>query len=212
MTAADASGRRPPAPVIRCGPRHLPAIRGIFNHEIANTTALYEYEPRSAETVAAWFAAKEAAGLPVLGVEADDGSLAGFATFGPFRPFAAYVHTVEHSLYVDRAHRGRGIGRTLLEAVVAEARGRGLHVMVGGIDSANTASIALHRRLGFTPAGTIREAGWKFGRWLDLEFWQLVLALPLQLNPVEGMPDAPSDGVDGQRRQDAGAQTSPSEP
>ena len=175
MTTADPSGRRPPGPVIRCGPRHLPAIREIFNHEIAHTTALYEYEPRSAETVAAWFAAKETAGLLVLGVEADDGSLVGFATFGPFRPFAAYVHTVEHSLYVDRAHRGRGIGRSLLDGLVAEARGRGLHVMVGGIDSANAASIALHRRLGFSHCGTVREAGWKFGRWLDLEFWQLVL-------------------------------------
>jgi phosphinothricin acetyltransferase len=175
MTAAEASGRPTPPPVIRCGPRHLAAIREIFNHEIAHTTALYDYEPRSAETVAAWFAAKEVAGLPVLGIEADDGSLAGFASFGPFRPFAAYLHTVEHSLYVDRGHRGRGVGRALLEALVAEARGRGLHVLVGGIDSANAASIALHRKLGFTHCGTVREAGHKFGRWLDLEFWQLVL-------------------------------------
>ena len=177
MTTAGPSpgGADAPGPVIRCGPVHLAAIRAIYNHEIAHTTALYEYEPRSAETVAAWFAAKEAAGLPLLGIEADDGILAGFASFGPFRPFAAYLHTVEHSVYVAADRRGRGVGRALLGALVAEARSRGLHVMVGGIDSANAASIALHRRLGFTHAGTVREAGWKFGRWLDLEFWQLVL-------------------------------------
>ena len=173
MTATAAA--EPPGPIIRCGQAHLAAIRAIYNHEIAHTTALYEDDPRSAETVAAWFAAKEGAGLPVLGVEDRDGALAGFATWGPFRPFPGYLHTVEHSVYVERGCRGRGVGRALLAALVAEARGRGLHVMVGGIDAANAASIALHRRLGFVHAGTIREAGYKFGRWLDLDFWQLVL-------------------------------------
>jgi phosphinothricin acetyltransferase len=177
VTAAGPSpgGADAPGPVIRCGLVHLAAIRGIYNHEIAHTTALYEYEPRSAETVAAWFAAKEAAGLPVLGIEDRDGTLAGFATWGPFRPFPAYLHTVEHSVYVDHRRRRRGVGHALLAALVAEARARGLHVMVGGIDAANAASISLHRRLGFVHAGTVREAGSKFGRWLDLDFWQLML-------------------------------------
>lgn len=164
-----------PGAVIRCGAAHLAAIRAIFNHEILHTTALYEYEPRSEEVVAAWFAAKQAVDLPVLGVVAATGELAGFTTYGPFRPFAAYRHTAEHSVYVDRRFRGRGIGRTLLGAIVAEARHRGLHLLVGGIDAENRASIALHRACGFTHAGTIREAGFKFGRWLDLEFWRLCL-------------------------------------
>lgn len=168
-------GADPPGPIVRCGPVHLAAIRAIYNHEIAHTTALYEYEPRSAETIAAWFAAKESAGLPILGIEDRDGTLAGFATWGPFRPFPAYLHTVEHSVYVDHRRRRRGVGFTLLAALVAEARARGLHVMVGGIDAANAASISLHRRLGFVHCGTVREAGHKFGRWLDLDFWQLVL-------------------------------------
>jgi len=178
VTAAGpfVGGADAPGPVIRCGPAHLEAIRAIYNHEIAHTTALYEYEPRSADTIAAWFTAKETAGLPVLGIEDRDGTLAGFATWGPFRPFPAYLHTVEHSVYVDHRRRRRGVGHALLAALVAEARVRGLHVMVGGIDAANAASIALHRRLGFVHAGTIREAGYKFGRWLDLDFWQLVLA------------------------------------
>lgn len=165
-------------PVIRCGPEYLEAIRGIYNHEIQHTTALYEYEPRSVETMAAWWAAKQTAGLPVLGIEGEPGVLAGFATWGPFRPFAAYRGTVEHSVYVDRRFRGRGVGRTLLSAVIDEARMRKVHTMVGVIDATNAASIALHRRFGFTLGGTLREAGFKFDRWLDVEFWQRILPPP----------------------------------
>jgi phosphinothricin acetyltransferase len=158
-----------------CDEHHLEAIRAIYNHEIVHTTALYEYEPRSTAVMAAWWAAKQGAGLPVLGVEAEPGVLAGFASWGPFRPFPAYLHTVEHSVYVDRRFRGRGVGRTLLAALVSLARTREVHVMVGGIDAANVASIALHRQLGFVHCGTVCEAGYKFGRWLDLDFWQLIL-------------------------------------
>ena len=170
--------------VIRCAPRHLGAIREIYNDAIVGTTALYEYHPRSAETVAAWWDGKSRAGLPVLGIEADDGALAGFATWGPFRPFPAFKYTVEHSVYVHPAHRGRGVGRRLLAAIVAEATARDVHLLVGGIDADNVASKALHRRAGFAHAGTIRQAGFKFGRWLDLEFWQLHLAGPER--PVDG--------------------------
>jgi len=164
--------------VIRCGREHLEAIRGIYNHEIEHTTALYEYEPRSVETMVAWWDAKQAAGLPVLGIEAEPGVLAGFASWGPFRPFPAYLNTVEHSVYVDERFRGRGLGRTLLTAVVEEARTRHLHTLVGVIDATNEASRGLHRRLGFTHCGTVREAGFKFGRWLDVEYWQLLLPVP----------------------------------
>jgi phosphinothricin acetyltransferase len=176
MARPDAAGGQ--HAVIQCGREHLEAIRGIYNHEIVHTTALYEYEPRSVETIISWWAAKQAAGLPVLGIEAAPGVLAGFASWGPFRPFPAYVHTVEHSVYVDARCRGRGVGRTLLAALIEEARGRDLHVMVRVIDATNAASIGLHRRLGFTHSGTVREAGFKFGRWLDVEYWQLILVTP----------------------------------
>lgn len=176
MARTDAAGRQ--HAVIRCGREHLEAIRGIYNREIEHTTALYEYEPRSAETMAAWWAAKQAADLPVLGIEAEPGVLAGFASWGPFRPFPAYLHTVEHSVYVDHRFRGRGVGRSLLAALIDEARRRDLHAMVGVIDATNAASIALHRRLGFTHGGTLREVGFKFGRWLDVEYWQLLLPRP----------------------------------
>jgi phosphinothricin acetyltransferase len=164
--------------VIRCRSEHLEAIRSIYNHEILHTTALYEYEPRSGETMAAWWDAKEQAGLPVLGIEEEPGVLAGFATWGPFRAYPAYRHTVEHSVYVDSRFRRRGVGRALLAALVEEARTRELHMMVGVIDATNAASIALHRRLGFIHGGTLREAGFKFGRWLDVELWQRILAAP----------------------------------
>jgi phosphinothricin acetyltransferase len=158
--------------VIRCDRAHLEAIRGIYNHEIEHTTALYEYEPRSVETMVSWWAAKQAAGLPVLGIELPPGVLAGFASWGPFRPFPAYLHTVEHSVYVDQRFRGRGVGRALVAALIDEARGRDLHAMVGVIDGTNAASISLHRRLGFSLGGTLREVGFKFGRWLDVVFMQ----------------------------------------
>jgi len=176
MGRPDAAGGQ--HAVIRCGQEHLEAIRGIYNHEIEHTTALYEYEPRSVETMVSWWAAKQAAGLPVLGIEAEPGVLAGFASWGPFRPFPAYVHTVEHSVYVDSRFRRRGVGRALLAALVEEARRRDLHTLVGVIDATNAASISLHRRLGFTHGGTVREAGFKFGRWLDVEYWQLLLPAP----------------------------------
>ncbi|NBV45417.1 MAG: N-acetyltransferase family protein [Planctomycetia bacterium] len=170
--------------VIRCAERHLETIRAIYNDAIVNTTALYEYHPRSAEVVATWWDGKCRAGLPVLGIEAADGTLAGFATWGPFRSFPAYKYTAEHSVYVGSAHRGRGVGRRLLTALVAEATARELHLLVGGIDADNAASKALHRAAGFTLAGTVRQAGFKFGRWLDLEFWQRYLPGPPQ--PVDG--------------------------
>lgn len=158
--------------------RHLEPILGIVNEAIENSTALYEYRPRSSDSMRDWFGAKTAAGLPVLGAVDARGELIGFATFGAFRPYPAYEHTVEHSVYVHRDHRGRGVGTILLRRLIAAATGRGLHVMVGAIDAANEASIALHRRLGFMPCGIVRQAGFKFGRWLDLALYQLILETP----------------------------------
>ena len=99
--------------------------------------------------------------------------MAGFATYGPFRALPAYAHTVEHSVYVRADQRGRGVGRALLAELVRTARERELHVMVGVIDAANLASVALHRAAGFRHAGTLREVGYKFGRWLDVDLYQL---------------------------------------
>lgn len=163
---------------------HATAILDIFNEAIVNSTALYDYHPRPPESMIAWFKSKAAGRFPVIGAVDEAGTLLGFASYGSFRAWPAYKYTVEHSVYVHHAQRGRGIGGALLHALVAAAREREVHVMVGGIDAANATSIALHERLGFTPAGIVRQAGFKFGRWLDLAFYQLILDTPA--HPVDG--------------------------
>nr|WP_217345759.1 GNAT family N-acetyltransferase [Noviherbaspirillum sp. L7-7A]MBV0880088.1 GNAT family N-acetyltransferase [Noviherbaspirillum sp. L7-7A] len=164
--------------------RHGDAILDIFNDAILHSTALYDYKPRTAQNMADWFAAKARGNFPVLGLENEDGSLAGFGSYGTFRAWPAYKYTVEHSVYVHPSQRGRGIGLALMQQLIAAAREQQYHVLIGGIDMENQASIALHTRLGFVHAGTIRQAGFKFGRWLDLGFYQLTLDTPLQ--PVDG--------------------------
>jgi len=164
-------------------PQHGAAILDIRNEAIAHSTALYEYQARTPENMRAWFAEKEAGSFPVIGAEAD-GVLVGFATYGTFRARAAYKYTVEHSVYVHHEHRGHGIGKALMLELIAAARAQQYHVLVGGIDIANRTSVALHERLGFTYAGTVRQAAYKFGGWLDLGFYQLILDTPV--NPVEG--------------------------
>jgi phosphinothricin acetyltransferase len=160
------------------------AILEILNEAILNSTALYDYKPRSLENMAGWFKAKEAAGFPVIGAIEQGGQLLGFASYGTFRAWPAYKYSVEHSVYVHKDHRGRGIGRALLQRLIEAAQEQQYHVMVGGIDATNVGSIALHEKLGFTHAGTIKHAGFKFGRWLDLGFYQLLLETPT--HPVDG--------------------------
>lgn len=158
--------------------RHAEAILAILNEAIMTSTALYDYVPRQPASMADWFDAKTKGGFPVVGAESPDGELLGFASYGTFRAWPAYKYTVEHSVYVHKDHRGKSIGRALLQELIERARQQGVHVLVGGIDAQNAASIALHQAIGFGYAGTVREAGFKFGRWLDLAFYQLILDTP----------------------------------
>jgi len=163
---------------------HAAAILEILNEAIVNSTALYDYVPRPPQAMAGWFAAKRANSFPVVGAVDGAGRLAGFASWGTFRAFPAYKYTVEHSVYVHRDFRGRGLGQYLLLELVRRARSAQVHVLVGCIDASNAASIALHRRLGFEHCGTFRQVGFKFGGWLDAAFYQLNLAGPE--HPVDG--------------------------
>jgi len=167
-----------------CERSHGAAILAIFNEAIEHSTALYDYRARTPAMMEAWFDAKERAGYPVIGVIDDADQLLGFGSYGPFRAWPAYKYTLEHSLYVERSHRGQGIGRLLLTELIAAAKRQDIHTLIGGIDSQNAASIALHRRLGFEQCAHIRQVGFKFGRWLDLQFYQLVLDTPA--HPVDG--------------------------
>lgn len=171
--------------MVRCEPRrHSDAILAILNDAIANSTALYDYKPRTPANMVSWFEAKAQKQYPVIGMENDSGQLLGFASYGPFRAWPAYKYTVEHSVYVDARSRGQGVGRKLLEALIAAAGEQEYHVMVGGIDASNAVSIQLHESLGFTACGIVKQAGFKFGRWLDLAFYQLIMRTPA--TPVDG--------------------------
>lgn len=170
--------------IIACDASHAESIREILNHAILHSTALYDYQPRTSDMMTNWFEAKRKGNYPVIGVLAEDGTLMGFGSYGTFRAWPAYKYTIEHSLYVAAEYRGRGIGKTLLQEIVSNARAQDYHVLIGGIDSQNAISIRIHKRFGFEHAGTIRQAGFKFGRWLDLDFYQLILETPAQ--PVEG--------------------------
>ncbi len=164
--------------------RHADAILEIFNDAIINSTALYDYRPRAPQSMVAWFDAKRAGGFPVIGVEDGDGMLLGVGSYGTFRAWPAYKYTVEHSVYVHKNHRGRGLGRTVMRKLIEAARQNDVHAMIGGIDSTNTGSIALHEQLGFRHVGTLPQVGFKFGRWLDLSFYQLLLDTPA--HPIDG--------------------------
>lgn len=170
--------------IINCSyQEHAPEILDIFNEAIANSTALYAYKARTMEFMDDWFKAKEAARFPVIGAIDDSGRLMGFASYGQFRPWPAYKYTVEHSVYVHVDFRGKGVGKALMMELLARAVSQQYHVIIGAVDAANQASISLHQGLGFSHSGTIRHAGYKFGQWQDLAFYQLLLEPPA--NPIE---------------------------
>ena len=155
-------------------PADISAITAIYNHAVLHTTAVWNDAPATEIQRLQWLRDRQEAGLPVI-VAVVDGVVAGYASYGPFRPFAGYKDTVEHSVYVDPAMHRRGLGRLLLEAIIDRARANGLHVMVGGIAADNEGSIKLHERLGFVQTGLMPQVGQKFGKWLDLAMLQLTL-------------------------------------
>ncbi|AKL94773.1 GCN5-like N-acetyltransferase [Clostridium aceticum] len=152
-------------------------ILEIYNDAIINTTAVYEYKAYSLEDRKVWYNKKMEKGYPVLVFE-EEGKILGFATFGPFRERPAYKYTIEHSVYVDRSGRNKGIGTALMQEIIKTADERGFATLVAGIDGANEQSIKIHEKLGFKYSGTIERAGYKFGKWLNLVFYQLDLKGP----------------------------------
>jgi len=155
----------------------LESILAIYNDAILNTTAVYTYHAKTLEERQLWFRKKHEEGYP-LWVYEYEGNVVGYATYGSFRSSPAYKYTIEHSVYVHKEFRKQGFGRALLKTIIEDANAKGYATIVAGIDAANTKSIHLHETLGFVSAGLIHKAGYKFGQWLDLAFYQLMLDGP----------------------------------
>lgn len=150
------------------------AILEIINHNILNSTALYDYNIRSYEQQKNILDEKISKKFPVIVAEYD-GNVVGFGMYSEFRFREAYKFTVEHSVYVDEAFHGKGIGKQLLQELIVLARKQKLHTMIAVIDSENQGSIEFHEKFGFKTVGIIKESGYKFDRWLHSVFMQLIL-------------------------------------
>jgi L-amino acid N-acyltransferase len=152
----------------------LPAMLAIYNEIILNTTAVWHNEPHTLEMRKEWFALKKEQGYPVFVAE-EEGNLVGFSTIGPFRPWTGYRFTVENSVYVAAGSRGKGIANSLMPPLIVAARELNLHAIVAGIEASNEASIALHKKFGFAEVAHFKEIGYKFNRWMDLKFLELIV-------------------------------------
>ena len=157
--------------------KDLNQILSIYNDIIINTTAVYNYKPHTIEMRAAWFETKRNDGYPVFVAE-ENNNILGFSSFGPFRAWAAYKYSVENSVYVAAEHRGKGIGKLLMPPLIEAAKKKDMHVIIASIDASNIASILLHKSFGFEEVAHFKQVGYKFGRWLDLKFFQLILTTP----------------------------------
>jgi L-amino acid N-acyltransferase YncA len=145
----------------------LGAIAGIFAHYVTTSTVTFEEDPPTAAQWSQRFASLAERRLPFLVAEAD-GTVAGYAYASPWRPTPAYRHTVEDSVYLAPASRGRGLGRVLLDALLAACATAGVRQVIAVIaDTGDPASAALHRACGFTDAGRLTQVGRKQGRWID---------------------------------------------
>ncbi|HEX5152747.1 MAG TPA: GNAT family N-acetyltransferase [Parafilimonas sp.] len=152
----------------------LQSMLDIYNEIIMNNTAIFQYDLHTLEQRKEWFAQKEKQNYPVFVAE-ENNMVAGFSTFGQFRNWQAYQYSVENSIYVKADRRGKGIGKLLLQPLIDAAKERQLHTIIAGIVADNEASIALHKQFGFVEVAHFKEVGYKFDKWLDLKFLQLML-------------------------------------
>jgi len=152
----------------------LPSILEIVNHAILNTTAIYDYDPRSLEDQILIFKNKNAKNFPTFVAELEN-KIVGFGTYDSFRTKVGYRFTVEHSVYVKEGFAGKGIGQLLMEELISTAKREKYHVMIGVIDASNENSIRFHEKFGFESVGILKEVGFKFDRWLDANLMTLKL-------------------------------------
>lgn len=151
-----------------------PAILDIINDFILHTSHNYDYEPKTLIEVEKLFEEKLKDGYPILIGEVG-GEIAGYATFGRFRAKPGYDKTMEHSIYLTKKAQSKGLGTEMMRQLIQIAKEDGYHVMIAGMDSENTGSYQFHERLGFKEVARFPEVGFKFGKWLNLVFMQLIL-------------------------------------
>jgi phosphinothricin acetyltransferase len=166
-------------------PEDAEAMAAIYGHDAVHGTGTFEEAAPSAAEMTARLANLQARNMPWVVAE-EDGRVLAFAYAAPYRPRAAYRYTAEDSVYVAPDAQGRGVGRAVLERIIAECEARGLRQLVAVIgDSANVGSVALHRALGFEPIGVLPDTGFKHGRWLDVVLMQ---------KPLNGGSETPPEG------------------
>jgi phosphinothricin acetyltransferase len=155
----------------------LPQLLEIYNDIILNATAVYQYQAQSLDMRKEWFTTKRQQGFPVFVAE-DANGIVGFSTLGTFRNWQAYKYSVENSVYVASHSRGKGVGKLLMPPLIRAAIQMEMHTVIASIDATNEASLHLHKNFGFEEVAHFKEVGYKFGRWLDLKFLQLMFETP----------------------------------
>ena len=153
----------------------LPDIAAIYNEAVLNTTASYDYEPRTWEQRVAWFEAHQEQRLPIFVAVDDELRIAGWSSLSRYHDRKGYQFTVENSVYVAAPLRGQGVGTLLLPPLIESAQALGLRAIIAAIDAQNAASIRLHGRFGFVQVGHFKQVGFKFNRWLDVIYMERLL-------------------------------------
>jgi len=149
-------------------------IVDIINYNILNSTALYDYQPRTLEQQEAIFEDKLKKGFPIIVAVIED-KVVGFGYYSEFRFREAYRFTVEHSVYVNNDFHSKGIGKVIMENLILLAKNQKLHTMIAVIDSENQSSVTFHEQFGFKTVAVLKETGFKFDRWLHSQLMQLML-------------------------------------
>jgi len=153
----------------------LPGILEIYNEAVLNTTATYDYEPRTLEQRRQWFEERRRDDYAIFVAADGSGRIVGWSSLNPFHTRPGYRFTAENSVYVAADERGRGVGKLLLAPLIEAAQGRGLHAIIAAIDAQNEASIRLHAQFGFEKVGHFKQTGFKFGRWLDVVYMERIV-------------------------------------
>jgi L-amino acid N-acyltransferase YncA len=155
-------------------PADAASVAGIYNHYVKTSTVTFEEDPVAASEIIRRLEEVEAGSLPWLIAE-EGGNVLGYAYAGKWKGRCGYRFSVETSVYLDSLHVGRGLGSLLYTNLLPLLKARGLHAVIGGIGLPNEGSVALHEKFGFRKVAHFKEVGFKFGKWIDVGYWELML-------------------------------------